>query len=145
MIEKTEFEKIGVNHISPFKSNGRLVFRHGNQNYDISPAGIMDSVLSPLVVGADRLMMLCCQMKGINPELGFNLLFSEKYFPNADIMFNFVKIKHDGWIYLVEELNLKGFISGQSAWICSYMKLYYSEPPKVLYLKIESERINCVS
>jgi hypothetical protein len=138
MTDKTDFEKIGVNTIRPFKSNGRWVFKHNNQTYDMAPAGIMDTVLSPLVIGADRLIALGCQMKGIpNPEAGFNLLFSEEYFPNADVKFNFVEIKHSGWIYAVEELNLKGLMPGQSAWICPYMTFYYPQPPKTLYLKVE--------
>lgn len=140
MSEKTEFQKIGVNVLSPFNLNGRWVFKHNNQTYDMAPAGVMDSVLSPLIIGADRLIALGCQMKGIeNPEGGFNLLFSEEYFPNADVKFNFDQIKYNGWIYSVEELNLKGLMPGQSAWICPYMAFYYPEPPKTLYLKIESK------
>lgn len=138
MSEKNDFQKIGVNIIRPFKSNGRWAFKHNGQNYDMAPAGIMDAVLSPLIIGADRLIALGCQMKGIsNPEAGFNLLFSEEYFPNADVKFNFIEMKHDGWVYSVEELNLKGLMPGQSAWICPYMAFYYPEPPKTLYLKVE--------
>lgn len=139
MIEKSDFEKIGVHIIRPFKSNGRWLFKYNNQNYDMAPAGVMNSVLSPLIIGADNLIAIGCKTKGIpNPENGFNLLFSEEYFPNADVKFVFSEIKYGGWIYSVEELNLKGVIPGQSAWICPYMSFYYSKPPKVLYLKIES-------
>ena len=138
--EKTDFQKIGVNTIRPFKSKGRWVFLHNGQHYDLAPAGVMDAVLSPLVIGVDKLIALGCQMKEIqNPESGFVLLFSESYFPNADVKFNYVESKYNGWIYAVEEMNLKGLMPGQSAWICPYMSFYYSEPPKTLYLKVEAE------
>ena len=137
-MEKTDFEKIGVHCIAPFKSNGRWVFKHKENLYDMAPAGVMDVVLSPLIIGADKLIALGCQKKEItNPENGFNLLFSEKYFPNADVKFNFLEIKYGGWIYSIEELNLKGLMPGQSAWLCPYMSFYYPKPPEILYLKIE--------
>jgi hypothetical protein len=135
---KTEFEKIGVNVIRPFKKNDRWVFTHNNTNYDLAPAGITDVCLSPLVIGVDRLIALGCNLKKINnPEEGFDLLFSEQYFPNADVKFNFKEEKFDGWIYDVEELNLKGLLPGQAAWICPYMRFYYQEIPRTLYLKVE--------
>jgi hypothetical protein len=134
-----EFQKIGVNVIRPYMSNGRWVFKMNDKVFDMAPAGIMDVVLSPLIVGADKLIALGCQKKNIpNPEKGFLLLFSENYFPNADVKFNFIEIKHNGWIYSVEDLNLKGSLPGQCAWLCPYMSFYYSEPPKTLYLKVEA-------
>lgn len=140
MADKTEFEKIGVNTIRPFKWNGRWVFEHQGQKFDLAPAGIMDAVLSPLVIGADRLIALGCEMKGIaNPENGFLLLFSTEYFPNADVKFNLHEQKFNGWIYNVEELNLKGLLPGQAAWVCPYLVKYYPEPPTTLYLKIEAD------
>ena len=138
-----EFQKIGVNVIRPYMSNGRWVFKMNDKVFDMAPAGIMDVVLSPLIVGADKLIALGCQKKNIpNPEKGFLLLFSENYFPNADVKFNFIEIKHNGWIYSVEDLNLKGSLPGQCAWLCPYMSFYYSEPPKTLYLKVEPDEAN---
>jgi hypothetical protein len=140
MADKNEFEKIGVTTIRPFKENGRWLFQHKGQKLDLAPAGIMDAMLSPLVIGVDRLIALGCQMKNIeNPEAGFLLLFSEQYFPNADVKFNLKEQKFDGWIYNVEELNLKGLLPGQAAWVCPYLVMYYPEPPKTLYLKIEAD------
>jgi hypothetical protein len=139
-MEKTEFDKIGVNIIRPFQSNGRWVFKHKEQILDLAPAGIMDAVLSPLIIGVDKLIAFGCDIKKLpNAENGFVLLFSEQYFPNADVKFNFKEHKMNGWTYSIEELNLKGIMPGQCAWICPYMKFYYSEPPKTLYLKIEAE------
>ena len=138
LTEKTDFEKIGVNIIRPFMSNGRWMFEKNGKNYDMAPAGIMDVVLSPLVIGADKLIALGCKLKNIKDyENGFLLLFSEEYFPNADVKFTLLEPKANGWIFNVEELNLKGLLPGQAAWVCPYMVMYYPEPPKTLYLKIE--------
>lgn len=134
----TDFEKIGVNVIKPFKQGSRWVFENGGRNYDLAPAQIMDVVLSPLVIGVDKLIALGIKMKGIeNAESGFNLLFSQEYFPNADVLFSLKEQKANGWIYSVEELNLKGILPGQQAWVCPYMVMYYENPPRTLYLKIE--------
>lgn len=141
MADKTDFEKIGVNTIRPFKENGRWLFTHNGQKLDLAPAGVMDTVLSPLVIGVDRLIAVGCGMKGIeNPEAGFTLMFSQEYFPNADVKFNLREQKFNGWIYDVEELNLKGLMPGQGAWVCPYLVMYYPEPPKTLYLKIEADQ-----
>lgn len=134
----TDFDKIGVNTLRPFKSKERWVFKYNETLYDLAPAGIMDVVLSPLIVGVDKLISIVCQLKSIpNSEEGFTLLFSEQFFPNADAKLNFSDQKHGGWIYGIEELNLKGFMPGQRVWLCPYMAMYYLEPPKTLYIKME--------
>lgn len=140
-IEKTEFEKIGVNTVRPFQQNGKWVFEKDKKLYEMAPAGIMDVVLSPLIIGADKLIALGCKEKNIpNPEKGFLLLFSENYFPNADVKFTFLEIKHNGWIYAVENVNLKSTVMpGQCAWLCPYMYFFYTQPPKTLYLKMEAD------
>lgn len=139
--EKSDFEKIGVNTIRPFKSDkGRWVFRKDGRTWDMAPAGVTEAALSPIVVGADRLISVACQLKGIkNPEKGFLLLFSEQYFPGADAKFVFSENKFDGWVYNVESVNLEGIMAGQQAWICPYMKFYFETPPRELYLKVEAD------
>jgi hypothetical protein len=133
-----DLEKIGVKKIKPFVKDGRWVFEINSKIYDMAPAQITEVYLSPLVIGIDKIIVSGCKIKGIkNPENGFNLLFSEQYFPNADVKFNFTEQKFNGWIYSVEELNLKGLRPDQSAWICSYMSLYFSSPPKTIYIKAE--------
>jgi hypothetical protein len=136
---KSEYEKIGVNLLRPFLSNGKWVFERNGKNYELAPAGIMDIVLSPIVIGVDKLLVIGCKLKKIqNIESGFSVLFSENYFPNVDVKFNFFEEKCNGWVYSVEEVNLKGIMTGQRAWICPYMKIYYPNPPKTIYIKIES-------
>ena len=133
------FDKIGVNVIKCIQKNGRWVFEKENKLYDMAPAEYTDYALSPLIIGANRLIETGCKLKGIQKaEDGFHLLFSENYFPNADVLFVLDEGKFDGWVYKVEELNLKGLMTGQCAWICPYMNFFYQEPPKQLYLKMES-------
>lgn len=134
-----EFTKIGVNVIKCLQSKARWVFEKDGMYYDMAPANYTEYALSPMIIGADRLIQVGCQIKSLaKPEEGFNLLFSENYFPNADVLFHFKEIKFDGWVYEVEELNLKGLMKGQCAWICPYMSFYYKEPPKNLYIRMES-------
>lgn len=138
MDEKTEFDKIGVNTLRIFQKKGRWVFERDGTVYDMAPAGFTDFSLDPLVIGADRIIAAGCKMKGMaSPESGFMLLFSESYFPMADVRFVYKEPKFDGWIYTVEEMNLTGLLPGQCAWICPYMGFFYGEPPKSIYLKVE--------
>lgn len=135
---ETDLDKIGVKSIRPFKKNNRWVFDYGGQTYDMAPAEFTSMALSPVIVGADRIISIGCSLKNIkNPEKGFNLLFSESYFPNADVKFNFIEQKFDGLLYSVEQLNIPGMPKDQSVWICSYLSLYFSSIPKTLFLKIE--------
>ena len=79
-----EFDKIGVNVIKCLQRDGRWVFEHKDQHYDMAPANLTEYLLTPLVIGADRLINVGCQHKNIrNPKSGFHLVFSENYFPNA--------------------------------------------------------------
>jgi hypothetical protein len=139
-IEKIDYyQKMGINSVKPFKKNGRWVFKADNgMVYDMAPAQATEAILDPLVIGADRLIAVGCKLKGIkNPESGFLLLFSKDYFPNADVKFNLSEPKFTGWVYTVEELNLKGIPVGQAAWVCPYITQFYSQPPQSVYLRIE--------
>jgi hypothetical protein len=139
--EKTDYEKIGVQVVKPYHHQGKWVFDKDGQRWPMAPAGITDATLSPIVVGADRLINLACQMKKIeNPEAGFTLLFSEEYFPGCDVKFTYREPKYDGSVYNVEGVNLKGIVPDQQAWVCPYLTFYYQKPPQVLYLKVEANQ-----
>ena len=139
--EKTDFQKIGVNTIRPYKCDGRWVFKSaGGVVYDMAPAQLTDMALSPIVVGADRLIMTGCKLKNIeNPENGFLVLFSEQWFPGCDVKLVLKENKFDGWLYDVESEELQGLLPGQGAWLCPYMTMFYKEPPKTIYLKMETD------
>ena len=65
---KNEYEKIGVNLLRPFLSNGKWVFERNGKNYELAPAGIMDIVLSPIVIGVDKLLVIGCKLKKIQNQ-----------------------------------------------------------------------------
>lgn len=137
--QKTDFEKIGVNTIRPFKKDGRWVFNKDGKIWDMAPAQLTDISLSPVVVGADRMILAGCALKKIQtPENGFLVLFSEQWFPGCDVKLTLKENKFDGWLYDVTPESLQGLMPGQGAWICPYMKMYYNNPPQTLYLKIEA-------
>lgn len=139
-----DFERdiLGVQVVRPYKHEGRWVFddQEGLRR-DIAPAGATAVSLSPIVVGADRLIVEGTKRKGIeNPEKGFRLLFSDKVFPGADVEFRWVRECYDGHVYNVLPCGDKITIPpDQQAWICPYLMLYYPTPPKVLFLRIEAD------
>lgn len=135
--EKTDFDRIGVNVVRPYKHQGQWVFERDGNRYHMAPAGMTDAVLSPTVVGADRLINAACTVKGIEPDSGFNLLFSENFFPGCDVRFDYRETRFDGWVYDVQGVNMV-VMQGQQAWVCPYLSFYYKEPPASIYLKVEA-------
>lgn len=136
-----EKENFGIKSIKPFKRNNYWAFELNGQTYDTAPADAMCLFLSPLIVGIDKIVSSICLLKELESEKELNLLFSENYFPNADLKLNFKEQKLDGTVYSVEELNVKNvFVPGQCAWICSYISLYFSSIPQAIYLKIEKNQ-----
>lgn len=137
--QKTEFEKIGVHVVKPFKKGNEWFFSHNDNEYPMAPAQIISSNLSPIILGADNFIKIGCDAKKINnPENGFNLLFSSEYFPTCDVKLTYKENFFNGYIYLVEPINYMDVIPGQSVFMCSFVNLYYSSPPKEIYLKAEA-------
>lgn len=134
--EKSDYDKLGIQVVRPYMKKGRWVFDRDGTTYDMAPAGATAASLSPVIVGADRIIEAGCREKGIDPAAGFDLLFSESYFPNADVIFKWAEGKFDGWIYNVEGLNMK-ITKDQQVWVCPYLSFFYKKPPKALYIKIE--------
>lgn len=136
---KSDLEKMRISSFKVFKSGGRWVFEHNNDIYDFAPAMSTDAALSPVVVGADRLINLGCKGKGIEEfESGFMLLVSSDYFPACDVRLTYREPLYDGWLYDVHKENLEGVMQGQQTWICPYIKFFYAEPPQTLYLRMAS-------
>ena len=137
----SDLDKIGVKSITPFVQNGRWVFEYEGAKYDLAPAGMTEMIFSPLIMGVDQMVANAAKKKNIsNPENGFTLLFSDGYFPNADVKLDLIEPKFDGWLYSIEELNLKGVMPGMKVWICPYMGFFYNnESPKVMYIKVEEK------
>lgn len=117
---------------------GDWCFEKDGKFYNMSPAEITKSSFSPIVAGADRLIKYGCKLKNINYINGIYLYFSEEEFLNCDVRMEFEEKLFDGWLYNVfsEKINVE---KGQKAWACNYLQLYYQNPPKKVYLKIEEK------
>lgn len=117
--------------------NGKWVFEKDNKKYDLAPSGIVEFALNPLIFGVDKFLEKTCALKNIK-STNLKLSYSNEYIPNADVKINFVEQKLNGYVYSLEELNLKGFYPGQAIWICSYMLMFYETYPNEFYLKLSS-------
>lgn len=136
---KSDFEKIGVHVVVPFKKNGAWYFKYENKDYPLAPSPIVSGSISPIILGADNFIKIGCESKGIkDPEKGFNLLFSCEYFPTCDVKLKLHDYFFDGYVYNVEPMNYTDVIPGQSVFMCSFINLYYKTPPKELFLKAEA-------
>lgn len=134
----SDFEKIGAKAIECLKHNGRWVFRHNGSLFDLAPAIATDYALSPIVWGIDRLLATGVKMRSIDDaEKGCLLIVSEGFIPKSDVKMTYLEPQFDGWLYQVEEMNLKGLLPEQRAWICPYLKYYFTSPPLSLHVKIE--------
>lgn len=133
-----DFKKIGVDVILIYKSKENWVYNKDGREYNMAPAQAINSLLSPTILGANKIIEAGCHLKKINnPESGFYLLFSTNYFPNCDVKLNFKEIKFDGWVYSIESINLNVPSIVESIWVCPYLSLHYNKGvPKVLYLGI---------
>ncbi len=139
--EPSDYDKIRVHTIEPYIKEGRWVFNYGGAAYPFAPAVATNAILSPIVAGADKLLQIGAELKGLACKDDDNviLMFSEDYFPGADAKFTLLEGQFDGHVYDVEPLNLPGVNPGQKAWICPYINLYFSTPPQTLYLKLEAK------
>lgn len=136
---RSDYEKMGIKPFSVLKSRGKWVFEHEGEMYDFAPADTTDAMLSPVIIGADRLINYGCKIKKIeNYENGFMLLVSDNYFPSCDVRITHKEPLYDGWIYDVHSENLSGIMDGQKTWLCPHIKFYYPEPPPILYLQMVS-------
>lgn len=132
-IEKSNIKKIYLN-----KENSIWYFEDEfKKRHTLAPAKIVEMTISPLVAGVDKAIFFACKNKNIDSKNGLYLYFSEEEFIDCDFKLEFYQNFFDGWIYNVFSEKIK-LDFGQKVWACSYLKLYYSEPPKVIYLKIES-------
>lgn len=136
--EKKEQEEKDVNKILIKKNKkGDWYFNKKGNIYNMSPPEIAKNSFSPIVAGADRLIKAGCSLKNIDYKNGIYLYFSEQEFINCDIRIEFDEKLFNGWLYNVYSEKIK-VDNGQKVWACSYLKLYYDNPPRKIYLKLES-------
>ena len=60
---RSDYEKMGIKPFSVLKSGGKWVFEHEGEMYDFAPADTTDAMLSPVIIGADRLINYGCKIK----------------------------------------------------------------------------------
>lgn len=130
--EQNNLEKVFI-----YKSSNNIwSFKKDNKSYGLTPALITKMTLSPSVASTDRIIQDVCKIKNIdNPENGFYLYFSEDVFFDCDVRLEYKDTLFDGWIYDVYSENLE-VNESQKIWACTYLKFYFDDPPKIVYLKI---------
>ncbi len=107
--------------IKPYKWEGLWVFDDDR----------VDLVKEPFVAGADTLIDLAVQRKGIaNATDGFLMLFSATPFPSADLQLEWVREELDGNVYLWRE-------EGHEGWLCLALLKYFDDAPANLYVQLK--------
>jgi hypothetical protein len=117
--------------------NKYWTFVINGKEYSMNPAGVVSMSLSPMVKGANDLIESTLKYQIIkNPENGFYLIYSNEETLNYDIKFELDKSHHNGWIYDVKFKKIKTDVS-LKVYACDYLRLFYSDAPKFVYVTIE--------
>lgn len=106
--------------IHPYKHDGWWVFDDER----------VDLVKEPFVSGADDIIDLMVSDL-INPENGFNLVFSGNPFPGYQYSFNRQREEYDGWWYCSSDYDVSG-------WLCPALFKYFKEAPHYLYVQVKN-------
>jgi hypothetical protein len=108
--------------IKPYQWEGQWVFDDDR----------VDLVKEPFVAGADTLIDLAIERKGItDANKGFLMLFSENPFPGADLQLEWVREEMSGNIYRWPEEKREG-------WLCPALLKYFETAPKTLYVQLKA-------
>lgn len=111
-----------ISVIKPYKWEGLWVF---------DDPGV-DLVREPFVAGADTMIDIALQEKGIkNADSGFLLVFSATRFPGVDLELTWVKKDCGGNVYSWKEANMEG-------WLCPALLKYFAEPPQTIYAQLKA-------
>lgn len=108
--------------IKPYKWEGQWVFDDDR----------VDLVKEPFVAGADTLIDVAIEQKGIaNAEKGFLLLFSATSFPGVDLHLEWVRKEASGNVYKWAEQGMEG-------WLCPALLKYFENPPMEIYVQLKN-------
>lgn len=130
--KKENIQKVFINK----DSSNNWYFEDKTGRYTLAPSLVTQFSVSPLVAGADKAILFGCKYKSINPDNGLYLYFSEEEFIDADIRLEFDQKLLEGWVYNAFSEKIKIEI-GQKIWACTYLQLYYKNPPKKIYIKLD--------
>ncbi len=106
--------------IKPYKWEGLWVFDDAN----------VGLVKEPFVAGADK--MIDVATAGIpNAEKGFLAVFSGSYFPDAQIVLEWVRADGGGNVYRWPQKAMEG-------WLCPALLKYFEQAPEKLYIQVKA-------
>jgi hypothetical protein len=111
---------------------GNLFIIHNGWPYDLSASQLVKSNLSPAIRPVDEFLKYASKLKGISDSFCITLQDEWFFFCDGSMIFSCPFL--GGWIYNIEAEKTK--LDYNQVWICPYIKLFFEEPPKKLYLKI---------
>ena len=106
--------------IKPYKWEGLWVFDDAN----------VGLVKEPFVGGADTMIDVATAHIS-NADKGFLAVFSASYFPDAQIVLEWVREDGSGNVYRWKEKGMEG-------WLCPALLRYFAEPPAKLYILVKA-------
>lgn len=121
--------------IPVIKNKNKFFINYQGRSYDLSPSIATQMNMSPNIMGVDKIIAEAIKIKKINTN-NFNLNVSLDYFLKCDISMAFDKKLYNGWVYITKPESLS-FYNEQKVWVCPYLKIFYKEPPRELFLKID--------
>ncbi len=108
--------------IKPYRWEGLWVF-------DDPAVGL---VREPFVAGADRMIDRATRDLP-DADRGFLAVFSAGYFPDAQILLDWVRSEGGGDVYRWPEADMEG-------WLCPALLRYFPQAPKKLYIQVKPVR-----
>jgi hypothetical protein len=109
-----------ISVIKPYKWEGMWVF-------DDPAVGL---VREPFVAGADRMIDVATAHIP-DAAHGFIAVFSANYFPDAQIVLNWVREEGGGNVYRWPEKEMEG-------WLCPALLKYFPRAPEKMYVQLKS-------
>jgi len=132
IFEKTE--SLNNSSFSILRKADKFFATYQGWPYDLSPSDIVKMNLPPNVEGVDSFLRKASQAKNISGDI---VLLTEKQWFFCDARIEYKGNFMDGWTYNIfgEEMKIP---TGLGVWICPYIKFFYKDMPKTLYLKVIS-------
>ena len=112
--------KNSISVIKPYKWEGMWVFDDPN----------VGLVKEPFVGGADT-MIDHATANIPNANRGFLAVFSSSYFPDEQIVLDWVREEEGGNVYRWKDKEMEG-------WFCPALLKYFSEPPPKLHIQVKA-------
>lgn len=131
------FEKEEIHHdpiIRVSRKSNNLYVMHNGWPYDLSPSPIVKMNLPPNMMGVDEVLKKACELKGIAGDFGLRI--EQEWYRNCDAKGHFIKEMLGGWAYELSGECVR--FEKTPVWACPYLKMLLGEPPKIMYLHVDS-------